>query len=139
MPQTKLARGLDLDGNDGSGKPPPGICKHKNYAAEDGRTGIDNQLYTVQGCNTGYMGHRGFYTQYANEQRRNGLLTTVVQISGIDDEKNDDRVYVTILHGEELPMPQNTEMEVKFSLITRSDLRIIRNIPISTHGYRVGL
>ena len=57
-PQTKLARGLDLDGNDGTGPPPPGVCKHKNYISADGRTGIDNQLYTVEGCIGSYRAIR---------------------------------------------------------------------------------
>ena len=42
FPVIKTARGVDLDGNDGSKAPPAGICPHRNYVSEDGRNGIDN-------------------------------------------------------------------------------------------------
>lgn len=105
-PQTKLARGLDLDGDDGRGVPPAGVCKHKNYESTDGRTGIDNQLFSVQGCMAGHQGHKGFLMQYRNEQRRNGLLSMLVVISGIDDERHDDSVEVTLLYSKD-PMAKN--------------------------------
>jgi hypothetical protein len=98
VPQSTVARGLDLDGDDGSGKPPAGVCRHKNYQAPDGRKGIDNQLFTVQGCVPGYMGHKGFLMQYRNEQYRNGQLSLLVVVSGIDDERNDDHVEVSIVY-----------------------------------------
>jgi len=72
----KIARGLDLDG----------------------RAGIDNQLYRVQGCMAGFQGHKGFLMQYRNEQRRNGLLSMLVQVSGIDNDVNDDSVDVAVLY-----------------------------------------
>ena len=105
-PRTTLARGFDLDGNDGTGAPPAGVCKHKNYEAADGRRGIDNQLFTVQGCMAGHQGHEGFLMQYRNEQRRNGLLSMLVVISGIDDEQQDDGVDVTLLYSRD-PMAKN--------------------------------
>jgi hypothetical protein len=108
VPQTNIARGLDLDGDDGTGKPPPGIRKHKNYVSEDGRKGIDNQLFTVQGCIKGYMGHKGFLMQYSNEQRRNGLVSMIVQISGIDNDRDDDSVDVTMLYSRD-PMAKNAD------------------------------
>ena len=97
-PSTKLARGLDLDGHDGRGRTPGGTCRHENFRSPDGRTGIDNQLFRVFGCVKGHMGHKGFHPQYANEQRRNGLLSVMVRIDGIDSFDNDDEVYVTILY-----------------------------------------
>jgi len=106
MPQSKIALGLDLDGNDGTGTAPAGIRKHRNYVADDGRTGIDNQLYTVEGCMPGFQGHKGFLMQYTNEQRRNGLLSILVQISGIDDEQNDGSVDVTVLYSKD-PMAKS--------------------------------
>src|SRR5262249_32124995 len=105
-PKTTLARGFDLDGSDGTGAAPAGTCSHKTYGAADGRTGIDNQLFRVQGCMPGYQGHKGFLMQYLNEQRRNGKLSILVQISGIDDEQNDDSVAVTLLYSLD-PMAKN--------------------------------
>jgi hypothetical protein len=96
-PQTRTARGFNLDGNDGSGSPPPGTCKHRNYVSEDGQVGIDNQLYTVDACIPGY-GRNGVWQLASNELRRNGLVSILVTISGIKDDKNDDSVEVTILY-----------------------------------------
>ena len=106
VPKTKFARGLDLDGDDGSGKPPAGVRRHVNYLSTDGRRGIDNQLFTVEGCMPGQQGHKGFLMQYSNEQRRNGLISMLVQISGIDDARNDDHVDVTILYSRD-PMAKS--------------------------------
>jgi hypothetical protein len=105
-PQTTLARGLDLDGDDGSGAPPPGICRHKNYAAADGRTGIDNQLYATQGCIQSYQGHKGFYMQFSNNQMHDGSLSMLIQISGIDDARNDNNVEVKLIYSLD-PMVKN--------------------------------
>jgi len=105
-PQTKLARGLDLDGNNGSGTPPAGICKHRNFASADGRTGIDNQLYTVQGCTSSFQGHKGFMQQFSNNQRRDGSLSPLVQITDIDNPKNDNSVTVTLFYSLD-PMAKN--------------------------------
>ena len=95
---SKVARGVDLDGNDGLGKPPAGICRHQNFVSDDGRKGIDNQLFRVEGCIKAYQGHKGFYQQYQNEQRRNAANTLLVQVSGIENLQNDNRVQVTIVH-----------------------------------------
>jgi hypothetical protein len=97
-PQTKFARGLDLDGDDGTGKPPAGICKHKNYASPDGRAGIDNQLYRVEGCIASFQGHKGFIMQFANNQMHDGLQSILVQITGMDNETNDKSVDVSLFY-----------------------------------------
>jgi len=97
-PQTRLARGLDLDGDDGTGEPPAGVCKHKNYVSADGRAGIDNQLYTVEGCIGSFQGHKGFIMQFANNQMHDGLLSMILQITGIDSEQNDDSVDITLFY-----------------------------------------
>src|SRR5581483_470213 len=52
-PVTDVARGFDLDGDDGSGSR-PGTRPHKNFVSEDGRKGIDDQLLTVDGCIPGF-------------------------------------------------------------------------------------
>jgi hypothetical protein len=98
LAQTQIARGLDLDGNDGTGKTPAGVCKHKNYTSPDGRTGIDNQFYTVAGCVAGWQGHNGFIMQYNNTTRHDGATPMLIEISGIDNEQNDDSVTITWLY-----------------------------------------
>lgn len=132
-PQTRIARGLDLDGDDGTGKPPAGVCKHKNYAAADGRTGIDNQAFTVLGCMPGYQGHKGFLMQYRNEQRRNGLLSVLVQITGIDDDKNDDSVDVAILYSRD-PMAKSADGQ---RILHDYTYRLADELPYSHYFTRV--
>ena len=89
-PRSKFARGLNMAPNGG--------CKHKNYESEDGRAGIDNQFYTVAGCIAGLQGKKGLWQQVLNEEWRSGAVSLLIQISGIDDEKNDDNVDVTLLY-----------------------------------------
>ena len=107
-PKTSIARGLNLDGDDGKGTPPSGVCKHDNFVSEDGRTGIDNQLYRVIGCSSGFQGRKGFLVQYSNEQRRNGTRQTLVHITGINDEKNDDRIEISVLYSDD-PMAKSAD------------------------------
>jgi hypothetical protein len=99
-PQTTIAHGFNLDGDDGTGAPPPTTRKHKNYMSEDGRTGIDNQLFSVDGCIKGFK-RNGLLTMTRNEARRNGLVSMLVEISGIDNEQNDKSVDVTVLYSKD--------------------------------------
>lgn len=103
-PQTTVADGLNLDGDDGSGAPPRGVRKHKNYVSPDGRTGIDNQLLLVTGCIPGHQGKKGYGNQTSNARRGDGNITTLVQISGIDDETNDKDVDVSIIYSMDKPV-----------------------------------
>lgn len=96
-PTTNVVRGFNLDGDDGSGVPPKGVRKHKNYVSPDGRKGVDNQLFTVQGCVEGWR-RKGFLPMIGNELRRAGGLSILVEVSGIDDERNDDDVAVTLMY-----------------------------------------
>jgi type VI protein secretion system component Hcp len=99
LPETDVVRGFDLDGDDGSGPAPPHTRPHRNYLSPDGRNGIDNQLFTVQGCIEGWRRH-GFLPMIANELRHAGGLSILVEVSGIDDSRDDDDVAVTILYSE---------------------------------------
>lgn len=97
QPQVDVVQGFDLDGDDGTGTPPAGIRKHRNFRSPDGRSGIDNQLFTVEGCVEG-LRRKGFLPMIFNEGRAAGQPTALVEISGIDDERNDDDVWVTFLY-----------------------------------------
>jgi hypothetical protein len=96
-PNVDVAQGFDLDGDDGSGAPPKGVRKHKNYVSPDGRRGIDNQLFAIHGCIVG-LRRNGFRPMLSNEGRRAGGLSILIEVSGIDDDRNDDDVAVTILY-----------------------------------------
>jgi hypothetical protein len=97
-PNVDVVQGFDLDGDDGAGKPPPGTRKHKNYVSPDGRRGIDNQLFAIEGCVAG-LRRDGVRPMLTNESRRvGGKISVLIEISGIDDERNDDDVAVTVLY-----------------------------------------
>jgi hypothetical protein len=104
-PVSSVARGLNLDGDDGSA-PPPGVRAHKNYMSEYGDKGIDNQYYTAAGCVAGYQGEKGFMMQFVNNQMHDGLMAMLVQITGVDNEQNDDSVDLTIFYTHD-PMQKN--------------------------------
>jgi hypothetical protein len=93
-PQTNIAEGIDLDGNNGQGPAPKGIRKHGNFVSPDGRQGIDNQFFRILGCVPGARGKRGYRNQTSNARRADGNISTLVEISGIDDEMNDNHVEV---------------------------------------------
>lgn len=96
-PVATHVRGFDLDGWDGSGKAPAGRQGHPQFVSPDGRAGIDNQLFSVFGCVEGWR-RKGFLPMIGNELRRAGGLSILVEVSGIDDERNDDEVVVTLLY-----------------------------------------
>lgn len=107
-PQTSVAFGIDLDGNDGRGAVAKGTRRHGNFTSPDGRTGIDNQFLRVWGCVTGYRGKRGYNNQTPNARRADGNITTLIEVSDIDDPQNDDTVYVSLIHSMDKPIKDNS-------------------------------
>ena len=99
-PESEVAEGFDLDGYDGKGEPPRSVHRHKNFVSADGRPGIDNQLYTVEACVPGFRPD-GNIPRIVNEMMRNGAVSILLEISGIDDAQNDDSVVVTVLYGKD--------------------------------------
>jgi hypothetical protein len=96
-PQGDIAPGLNLDDNDGSGRAPRGVRKHRNFTAPWGERGIDNQMFLVEGCVEGWR-RNGFLPMISNDMRASGELSILVRVSGIDDEQNDDEVVVDFLY-----------------------------------------
>jgi hypothetical protein len=105
-PVSDVARGFDLDGDDGGGPPRPGIHPHKNFVSEDGRKGIDNQLLTIDGCIPGFR-RNGLLTAARNELMRSGTISVLLQISGIHGLQHDKGVDVTLLYSLD-PMVKNS-------------------------------
>jgi hypothetical protein len=89
----KQSFGVNLDGNtDGSAT--PNTCAHQNFTGLDGTPGVDNQMYRLLGCVYGFRSY-GQYEVNANENRKsNGNGMTLVEITGVDDVKNDTDVQV---------------------------------------------
>lgn len=106
FPSTEIAFGLDLDQDGGKRVKRPDVRNYRSFTAPDGRTGIDNQFYLVTACMEGVRGRKGFLDAYANEDMRNGTSSTLLSITGIDDERNDDDVDVTIFFSRD-PMVKN--------------------------------
>jgi hypothetical protein len=101
IPDTDTVIGFNLDDFDGKGVAPAETHLHQNFVSEDGREGIDNQLYVVEGCVPGFR-PGGNIPKVANEMMRNGSVTLLLNISGIDDITQDDDVVVSVLFSKDL-------------------------------------
>jgi len=99
------AVGLDLDGQEDSkdGKPAPGTCAHDDFNGPNGERGIDNQLWRVMGCAKG-LRYNGDFRRNDNSRIRQGAPNTLIEITGLDDEKNDPEVTVDVYQGAD-PVP----------------------------------
>ena len=85
--------GANLDGNS-DGRAMPKTCAHENFNHPDGTTGIDNQMYRLVGCVPGWR-KGGLTEMIANERRaQNGLGMILIEITGVEDARNDDDVTV---------------------------------------------
>lgn len=109
-PAVNVVRGFNLDGDDGSGTPPRGTRRHKNFVSPDGQRGVDNQLFAIQGCIEGWR-RKGFLPLIGNELRRAGGLSILVEIGGIDDERNDKDVTVTLMYSTD-PMKRDSTSKI---------------------------
>ncbi|WP_310532483.1 hypothetical protein [Novosphingobium sp.] len=103
-PKATIADGLDLDGEQSGTRTPNGIRKHANFTAPDGRKGIDNQLLRVYGCVPGLRGKQGYGNQTPNARRADGNVVTLIEVSGIDDDKNDGEVEVALIYSGDRPV-----------------------------------
>jgi len=94
----KYSYGIDLDGNS-DGAATPKSCAHRTFTGMNGEPGVDNQMYRLLGCIQAWRstGHLEFN---ANSQRRtSGLGMILVEVTGVDDMRNDDDVKVTFYRG----------------------------------------
>jgi hypothetical protein len=73
-------------------------CPHENYTGVDGTRGVDNQLYRVLGCINAYRPESHFQGNVVRDfvvsARQDGQVTTLLEITGIDDPRNDSDVTV---------------------------------------------
>ena len=96
--QGKISHGFSLDGTL-DGHATAKTCVHPKFTSPTGETGIDNQYYRAMGCITG-MRPRGDADAMANSQLLTKMVNRLVfEITGVDDETNDDKVELTIAHG----------------------------------------
>ncbi len=113
--QGKTSFGFNLDGS-ADGAKTPNSCAHEKFTGADGTPGVDNQLYRATGCMValrGKRGHDGFVLSYIMERMRaEGMRTYLVEISGLDDPKNNKDVTVGIYLGSD-PLVLDAKGEVR--------------------------
>lgn len=90
------APGMDLDGaRDGDNA--PGTCAHEPFAG-----GVDNQLLRAMGCVAGYQADDQFESAHLFSLR-DGSMTYLVEVTGIDDVRNDEAVEVGLYASPDRP------------------------------------
>ncbi len=90
----KVSYGVNLDGND-DGSANAKTCQHQNFTGLDGTPSVDNQMYRLLGCIYGFRSY-GQFEVNANENRKsNGNGMTLIEVTGVDDPKNDSEVKVS--------------------------------------------
>ena len=88
--QSKVAYGLNLDGT-ADGRATPLTCAHPKFDGLNGEAAVDNQLYRAKGC---YKTTRG--TAESQQGGMGALAPFLIELRGVDDPLNDDRVEVGI-------------------------------------------
>jgi hypothetical protein len=89
----KYSYGANLDGTS-DGHETASTCTHEKFTGVDGTPAVDNQLYRLMGCIYGWRSE-GNLDIYANGHRvTNGLGMILIEVTGVDDPRNDDDVRV---------------------------------------------
>ncbi|MBK7948090.1 MAG: hypothetical protein IPK00_04995 [Deltaproteobacteria bacterium] len=100
--------GLDLDGiastsrgqGEGEGDVEAGAnaCAHDDFTSPTGEPGIDNQAWRLMGCVRGYRPNDLMDRLHqANTMIKEGGYAILMEISGMDDPRDDDAVEVQLL------------------------------------------
>src|SRR5262245_25090125 len=144
--QSKLSFGLNLDGTT-DGRATPKSCKHEKFVSPEGQAGIDNQLYRIMGCTTGWR-NSGALVEYTRREFRDEPLDRVlIEISNVEDERNSDDVVVTVykgidaipVDGGDKPIPWLTQrIDVRYpQFVTQAHGRIVNGVletePVDQH------
>lgn len=98
--------GLDLDGWKGSGSAPANVCAQKQYVGDDGEPGVDNQYGRIFAC-VGGLREKGTVAPFFVEQMRTGSWSMLIEVSGVQDARNDTDVIIDIFGGAD-PMPKDS-------------------------------
>ncbi|WP_030539427.1 hypothetical protein [Sphingobium sp. DC-2] len=95
--QTKNGFGLNLDGTS-DGRATAKSCTHEKFRTPEG-VAADNQLARVLGCTIGWRAS-GFNVEFAAREFASSSVNRIlVEISGVDDERNDPDVEIRIYKG----------------------------------------
>ena len=89
----KYSYGANLDGTT-DGRATPKSCAHDKFVGMDDQTAVDNQLYRLVGCVYGWRKGGYIETQASEDRGVSSLGMILIEITGVDDRKNDDDVTV---------------------------------------------
>ena len=96
--QSKFAHGFNLDGTQ-DGHATPKSCAHEKFTSPNGNVKVDHQLYRATGCAQG-MRTGGFQREWvAREFQTNPVNRTLIVVTDIDDEHNDEEVMFNVYKG----------------------------------------
>jgi hypothetical protein len=95
-----LNDGLDLDGSADASHSDDYTCPHKQYVGSDGQAGVDNQIGRILACTSGFR-EKGTIVPYFTQVMRDGMWSMLIDISGVDDVRNDPDVTVDFYTGDD--------------------------------------
>ena len=98
--QGKRNDGLNLDGSKDPNHSDSYTCPHEKSVDENGQFGVDNQLGRVLACISG-MREKGTLAPYFTTQMRSGMWSMLIDVTGVDDVRNDPDVTVDIYAGDD--------------------------------------
>lgn len=93
--------GLDIDGT-ASRAGDGAQCAHEDFAALDGTPGADDQLWRAIGCIRGFQ-DGDVVGSVVDGAVRDGSMTILVDVQGVDDPVNDDDVQVQVFSSRDAP------------------------------------
>jgi hypothetical protein len=95
--------GFDLDSTVSTElAPQPGECAHDDFGGPGGEAGFDDQLWRAIGCIRGFQ--PGDAVEGVVEAAvRDGSMTILADVRGVDDPRNDDDVEVQLFSSRDAP------------------------------------
>lgn len=92
---------LDID-DEASRLGDGGTCAHDDFTALDGTPGADDQLWRAIGCIRGFQSG-DIVAGVVDGAVRDGSMTILVDVQGVDDPQNDDDVTVQVFSSKDAP------------------------------------
>jgi hypothetical protein len=77
-------------------------CAHDDFASPDGTPGVDDQLWRAIGCIRGFQ-DGDVVGSVVDAAVRDGSMTILVDVQGVDDPLNDDDVRVQVFSSRDAP------------------------------------
>lgn len=129
--QSTTAYGRNLDNNISAGGE-VSSCGAVDFTSPDGRTGIDNQLYRVMGCIDSYRRDAEFaggaMEDYHVGAYRDGEITTLMEVRGVDDLQNDDEIEIGVYSSHEPTSYDSKKEGIPSASLTISENTLWHNV-----------